>query len=103
MGNIHQTFKSLTVNIINQEELVKNTLKNNTVITYSSAESDKGDKESKPELTSSVSPSLPWYMEGGLMRPRHSEATRNKKERNLALFPDEAPGEDRIASKNLDR
>ena len=102
LGNIHQTFKSITVNVINQEELVKDAIKNKTVIKESSTEA-KGKEEAKPELSSLVSPSLPWYMEGGLIRPGHSESTSNEKERKLALFPDEAPGEDRIASKNLVR
>ena len=100
LGNIHQTFKSLTVNVINQAEWVKTAIKNKTVIKDSSTERAKG-QEAKPELPSSVSTSLPWYMEGGLIRPGQSEATSNEKERKLALFPDEAPGEDRIASRNL--
>ena len=86
--------------MINQEELVNDAIKNKTVIKDSSTESAKGKEESRLELSSTVSPSLPWYMEGGLIRPGYSEAT-NEKERKMALFPDEAPGEDRIASKNL--
>ena len=81
--------------------MFKDAVKNKTLIKDSSTESAKVDKEKKPKLPSLVSISLPWYMEGGLVMPKQSVTTRNEKERKLALFPDEAPGEDRIASRNL--
>ena len=44
---------------------------------------------------------LAWYMERGVIRPSQPEGPKRRGKRKLALFPEEAPGEDRIASKGV--
>ena len=88
IGNIHQTFKSFTVNLINQHEQANEVTENKTVI----KQSNESNAVKNHELSASFPSALPWYMERGLVRP--------VEERKHALFPEEAPGEDRIASKD---
>ena len=96
LGNIHQTFKSFTVNVINQDKLAEDVTENKTVIKQSN-ESVDGRKQ---ELSASFPSALPWYMERGVSRPVE---LKGPQERKHSLFPEEAPGEDRIASKQIIR
>jgi hypothetical protein len=93
LGNIHQTFKSFTVNVINQHEQADDVQENKTVITQSNVSANV----KKQKLSMSFLSALPWYMERGVIRPTELEGPQGMKH---ALFPEEAPGEDRIASKD---
>ena len=92
LGNIHQTFKSFTVNVINQHEQADNVPENKTVITQSNVSANV----KKQKLDMSFLSALPWYMERGVIRPIELEGPQ---ERKHPLFPEDALGEDRIASK----
>ena len=82
---------------MSQYEIVEADTENKTVLTeFIEIKESANSDESKPELSSSVVSALPWYMESGLVRPSQPQAGNKRK---LLLFPDEAPGEDRIASK----
>ena len=97
-GNVHQTFKAFTVIETNEPELAVDSTENETgtKITKGSA---KIVDEKRPGLSSPVAASLPWYMENGVIRPTQPEGPRKRKKRKQELFPDEAPGEDRIICK----
>ena len=92
LGNIHQTFKSFTVNVINQDKLADDVTENKTVLKLSNESADV----KKQVLPASFPSALPWYMERGVIRPVELEGPQ---ERKHPLFPEDAPGEDRIASK----
>jgi hypothetical protein len=94
LGNIHQTFKSFTVNVINQHVLADYVTENKT----ETKQSNESVNVEKRELSALFPSALPWYMERGDIRPVEVEGPQ---ERKLALFPEEAPGEDRIASKQI--
>ena len=97
LGNIHQTFKSVTVNVMSHYEIEAADSENKTVLAeITEIKESANSDESKPELSSSVVSALPWYMESGLVRPSQPQAGGKRK---LSLFPDETSGEDRIASK----
>ena len=86
------------MNVINEPELAEN--ESGTKIKKESART--ADRE-MPGLSSPGPVSLPWYMENGVIRPTQAEGPRKRKKRKQELFPDEAPGEDRIASNEWKR
>ena len=98
LGDVHQTFKAFTVNVIYQYDVVFDITVNETATKHTKESAKNVDKKTTG-LSSPVLASLPWFMENGVIRPTQPEGPRKRKKRKEELFPDEAPGEDRIISK----
>ena len=61
-------------------------------------QSNESNAVKNHELSAFFPSALPWYMERGVIRPVE---LKGPQERKHSLFPEEAPGEDRIASKQI--
>ena len=85
--NIQQTLRDQSFNMISTLE---EDVENETVSRDFEDETKSDDEEGK------VSPTpLPWYMEKGVSRPSSEDSE------DLAIFPEDDPGEDRITSKEI--
>ena len=92
LGNIQQTFRFQSLNIINHYDT---NIENKTVSDDSQDIMKDSDEENEEFPLSSPTTPLPWYMEKGVSRPSSEDSE------DLAIFPEDDPGEDRITSKEI--